>query len=80
MLLLETRIRGGPSSVLGNRHVKQAESKMQYFDGNNFFDWSVSHCLPTEDFLEIEFTNGNNEKKLLKTISRTPNKKNVDTY
>ena len=36
---------------------------------------SMSQCLPTGDFHEVEFTN-RKEKNFLKTISRTPDNKN----
>ena len=46
-LLLENKIRGGISSVLGDRYVKSNENKkIIYIDGSNLYGHSVSQPLP----------------------------------
>ena len=47
-------MRGGPSSCLGNRHVKRRERKIVYEDMTNIFGCCLSEYLPTGDFFEIE--------------------------
>ena len=49
---LENSRRGGTSSVLCNRHVKQRE-KIAYGIIDNLYGWSMSKCLPTRNFHEI---------------------------
>ena len=46
-LLLENNMRGDPCSVLYNRHVKRGERKIQYWDINHLYGWSMSQFLPT---------------------------------
>ena len=41
-LLLETNMRRGPSSCMGNRHVKKRERKIVYQDMTNLYGWSMS--------------------------------------
>ena len=53
-LLLENKIRGRPSSCMGNRYVKRSERKIVYEDMNNLYGWSMSQYLPTGDFREIK--------------------------
>ena len=60
-------MRAGPSSCMGNRHVKRGKRKLLYEDINNLYGWSMSQYLPTADFHEIEVTN-RNERKLVRTI------------
>ena len=66
-LLLETNIRGGPSSCIGNRYVKRGERKRVYEDMKNLYGWSMSQCLPAGEFREIKVT-----KSSVKTILTTP--------
>ena len=66
-LLLENKMRGGPSSCMSNRYVKRRERKKLYDDMNNLYGWSVSQYSPTGDFHEVKVT-----RSCLKTISRTP--------
>ena len=50
ILLLENNIRGGISSVMGDRYVKSDENKnILYFDANNLYGWVMSHYLPYDD-------------------------------
>ena len=47
ILLLENNIRGGISSVMGDRYVKSDENKkILYFDANNLYGWAMSQYLP----------------------------------
>ena len=55
-ILIGNNMRGGPSSCMGNRHVKRGKRKVPYEDMNNLYGWSMSQNLPTGDFHEIEFT------------------------
>ena len=66
-ILLENNMRGGPSSCMGNRHVKRGKRKIVYEDMNNLYGWSMSKYLPTGDFREIEVT-----RSSVKRILRTP--------
>ena len=53
ILLLDKNIRGGISSVMGNRYVKSDESKkILYTDANNLYGHSMSEPLPYD---EIKF-------------------------
>ena len=76
---------------MGNRHVKRGKRKILYEDMKNLFAWSMSECLPTEKFHEFNFLRNSdaakapfgsgqliNEGNLVKSVLRTPDKKNVD--
>ena len=55
LLLLENNIRGGISSVMGNRHVQSDENKqILYIDANILYGWAMSQYLPTGDFKKIK--------------------------
>ena len=55
ILLLENNIRGGISSVMGDRYIKSDVNKMiLYADANNLYGHSMSQPLP---FDEIKFDN-----------------------
>ena len=50
ILLLENNIRGGISSVMGERYVKSDENKkILYIDANNLYGWAMSQYLPYGD-------------------------------
>ena len=58
LLLLENNIRGGISSVMGDRHVQSDENKqIFYIDANNLYGWAMSQYLPTGEFENISFLN-----------------------
>ena len=57
-------MRGGPSSVLGNRHVKRCERKIVFEDKTNLNGWCMSQLLRTGEFYEIELTKRNEENLL----------------
>ena len=50
ILFLENNIRGGISSVMGDRYIKSGESKkILYIDANNLYGHSMSEPLPYYD-------------------------------
>ena len=56
LLLLENNIRGGISSVMGNRHVQSDENKqILYIDANNLYGWAMSQYLPIGEFEKLNF-------------------------
>ena len=56
LLLLENNIRGGISSVMGDRHVQSDENKqILYIDANNLYGWAMSQYLPIGEFEELNF-------------------------
>ena len=55
ILFIENNIRGGISSVMGDRYVKSSDTKkILYDDANNLNGWAMSEPLPYD---EIEFDN-----------------------
>ena len=55
ILLLENNIRGGISSVMGDRYVKSDDNKkILYIDANNLYGLAMSQYLPYDD---IKFDN-----------------------
>ena len=55
ILLLENNIRGGISSIMGDRYIKSDDNKkILYFDANNLYGHSMSQYLPYD---EIKFDN-----------------------
>ena len=56
LLLLENSIRGGISSVMGDRFVESNENKqILYIDANNLYGWAMSQHLPTGTFEKLYF-------------------------
>ena len=65
ILLLENNIRGGISSVMGDRYIKSDENgKVLYFDANNLYGHSMSESLPYD---EIKFDNDVKLEDILNT-------------
>ena len=63
ILLLENNIRGGISSVMGDRYIKSDENgKVLYFDANNLYGDSMSQSLPYDEF---KFDNNVNLEDIL---------------
>ena len=55
LLLLENNIRGGISSVMGDRHVQSDENKqILYIDANNLYGWAMSQYLPPSEFEKLQ--------------------------
>ena len=72
ILLIENNIRGGISSVMGNRYVKSDENKkIMYADATNLYGHSMSQMLPYD---EIEMWHGDPNKywRWLDIILNTP--------
>ena len=69
IMLLENNIRGGISSVMGDRYVKSDENKkILYVDAYNLYGHSMSQPLPYD---EIKFDNNvklEDIKKLLMIV------------
>ena len=65
ILLLENNIRGGISSVMGDRYIKSDENgKILYFDANNLYGDSMSQPLPYD---EIKYDNNIKLEDILNT-------------
>ena len=65
ILLLEKNIRGGVSSVMGDRYAKSDEKKkILYVDANNLYGHSMSEPLPYD---EIKFDNNLKLEDILNT-------------
>ena len=56
LLLLKNNIRGGISSVMGDRHVvSDANKQILYIDANNLYGGAMSQYLPTSEFEKLYF-------------------------
>ena len=65
ILLLENKIRGGISSVMGDRFIKSDENgKVLYFDANTLYGHSMSEPLPYD---EMKFDNNVKLEDILNT-------------
>ena len=65
ILLLENNIRGGISSIMGDRYIKSDENKkILYVDSNNLYGHSMSEPLPYD---EIKFINNFKLEDILNT-------------
>ena len=74
ILLLENNIRGGISSVMGDRYVKSNnDKKILYIDANNLYGWAMSQYLPYDD---IKFDN----KVKLEDILNTPDDSEIGYF
>ena len=74
ILLLENNIRGGISSVMGDRYIKSDENKkILYIDANNLYGHSMSEPLPYDG---IKFDNNVN----LEDILNTPDDSNIGYF
>ena len=67
--LLENNIRGGISSIMGDRYIKSDENiKMLCIDNNNLYGWAMSEYLPYD---EIKFDKNVKLEKILTTPDDT---------
>ena len=74
ILLLENNIRGGISSVMGDRHIKSDDNKkILYIDANNLYGHSMSQNLPYD---EIKFDNN----VILEDILNTPDDSDIGYF
>ena len=65
ILLLENNIRGGISSIMGDRYIKSDDNiKILYIDANNLYGHSMSQYLPYD---EIKFDNNISLEDILNT-------------
>ena len=78
LLLLENNIRGGISSVMGDRHVQSDENKqILYIDANNLYGWAMSQYLPTGEFELLplnpcNYTDNYNLEQLVEDLLQIP--------
>ena len=78
LLLLEKNIRGGISSVMGDRHVQSDENKqILYIDANNLYGWAMSQYLPTGEFEILplnpcNYTDNYNLEQLVEDLLQIP--------
>ena len=74
ILLLENNIRGGISSIMGDRYIKSDKNKkILYIDANNLYGHSMSEYLPYD---EIKFTN----TVKLEDILNTPDNSDIGFF
>ena len=74
ILLLENNIRGGISSVMGDRYIKSDDNKkILYIDANNLYGHSMPEPLPCD---EIKFDN----KVKLEDILNTPDDSDIGYF
>ena len=65
ILLLENNIRGGISSVMGDRYIKSDKNKkILFIDANNLYGWAMSESLPYD---EIKLDNNVNLEDIINT-------------
>ena len=74
ILLIEKKIRGGISSVTGDRYVKSSDNKkIFYIDATNLYGHSISQPLPYD---EINFV----ENVKLEDILNTPDDSDIGYF
>ena len=73
LLLLENNIRGGISSVMGDRYVESSENKqILYIDANNLYGWAMSQPLPTGEFERITFPEDYTQDQIIEDLLQIP--------
>ena len=73
LLLLENIIRGGISSVMGDRHVQSDENKqIQYIDANKLYEWAMSQYLPTGEFKKLQLPENYSQDQLVGDLLQIP--------
>ena len=80
ILLIENNIRGGISSIMGDRYVKSDENKkILYIDATNLYGHSMSQFLPYD---EIEMWHGHPDKywNWLEEILNTPDDSEIGYF
>ena len=71
--LLENNIRGGISSVMGDRHVQFDENKqILYIDANNLYGWAMSQYLPTGEFKTLQLPENSSQDQLVEDLLQIP--------
>ena len=72
-LLLENNIRGGISSVMGDRFVESNENKqISYIDANNLYGWALSQYLPTGEFEKLQLPDAYELEQIVEDLLRVP--------
>ena len=73
LLLLENNIRGGISSVMGDRFVESNENKqISYIDANNLYGWALSQYLPTGEFEKLQLPDAYELEQIVEDFLRVP--------
>ena len=73
LLLLENKIRGGISSVTGDRHVQSDENKqILYIDANNLYGWAMSQYLPIGEFEKLNFPEEYELEQIVEDLLQIP--------
>ena len=73
LLLLETNIRGGSSSVMGDRHVvSDVNKQILYIDANNLYGWAMSQYLPTGEFEKLQLPDAYELEQIVEDLLQVP--------
>ena len=73
LLLLENNIRGGISSVMGDRHVQSDENKqILNIDANNLYGWAMSQYLPIDEFEKLNFPEEYELEQIVEDLLQIP--------
>ena len=81
LLLLENNIRGGISSVMGDRHVQSDENKqILYIDANNLYGWTKNQYLPTGEFKKLQLPENYSQDQLVEDLLQIPDDDNEYGY
>ena len=73
LLLLENNIRGGISSVMGDRHVQSDENKqILYIDAKTLYGWAMSQYLPTGEFKKLQLPENFSQDQLVEDLLQIP--------
>ena len=73
LLFLENNIRGGISSVMGDRFVESNESKqILYIDADNLYGWAMSQYLPTGTFEKLYFPEEYEIEEIVEDLLQVP--------
>ena len=73
LLLLENNIRGGISSVMGDRHVQSDENKqILYIDTNTLYGWVMSQYLPIGEFEKLNFPEEYELEQIVEDLLQIP--------
>ena len=73
LLLLENNIRGGISSVIGDRHVQSDENEqILYIDANNLYGWAMSQYLTTGEFKKLQLPENYSQDQLVEDLLQIP--------
>ena len=72
-LLLENNIRGGISSLMGDRHVVSDVNKhILNIDSNNLYGWAMSQYVPFGEFEKLLFSNNYSQEQVVEELLQIP--------